>query len=261
MAAYTKGTQSPITTKRNKKSSQNRIISPITVPQGLQQNASLAIQPSETLNEFPSEQEISPVNKISSNKQKQASLNSAELRSSGLLQSAYQQVMGRSSGGVQSQNQGAGNMFGGGGFYESMPALEAASLRLADAALQRDMLSQEQRGLQETGLQRLRGEQEMGLQRMRGGQEMGLQQLRGTQETGLQGLRGRQERGLQTLRGKQESSIASQKERSERRSEVEREIRALERERTAIGAQPYSPSNRAYYDGLGNQINALRRQL
>jgi hypothetical protein len=107
-------------------------------------------------------------------------------RSESLLESSYQQVMGRGAGG-QPTNQPIANQQG---FYGSMPALEAASMRLADAALGREMLAGEYKGSQEMGLQRLRGAQEFGLQGLRGSQEFGLQRLRGEQNSGLERLRG-----------------------------------------------------------------------
>ena len=89
-----------------------------------------------------------------------------------------------------------------------MGELEKASLRLAEAAAQRESRLLAQSGQQAYGLQGLRGEQEYGLQGLRGEQEYGLQGLRGQQETALQRLRGQQEYGLQSLRGQQ--SIAQQ---------------------------------------------------
>jgi hypothetical protein len=74
---------------------------------------------------------------------------------------------------------------GGGGFIGSMGGLEAASMRLADAASKREAGLIGIRGIEETGLQKLRGQQETSLQGLRGQQEKSLQELRGEQEYGL----------------------------------------------------------------------------
>ena len=145
-----------------------------------------------------------------------------------LLESAYGQIIGRTAGGMQAPYQQSGQGAGRGGFYGSMSALEQASMRLADAALYRDLISGKQRG---------------------------------SQEMSLQGLRGSQEMSLQDLRGSQEKGMLSTRAELERKSEIEREIRQLERERAEIGSRPWSRSSSELYASIGSQISNLKRQI
>jgi hypothetical protein len=155
-------------------------------------------------------------------------------RSQSLLQSAYQQVMGRASGAPAGQYQGGSQELSKGGFYGSMPALEAASMRLADAALGREMLAGEYKGSLETGIQQLRG-----------GQEYGLAKLTGSQQA-----------GLQTSRLQAEASAAK----AQQKNQIDSEIRALQLERQRIGATTRSNESVALYQNLNNQIRELQRQ-
>ena len=155
-------------------------------------------------------------------------------RSESLLESAYSQVMGRSAGGTQGQYQEGSKGLSKGGFYGSMPQLESASMRLADAALGREMLAGEYSGQQEYKLQGLRGTQDIGLQGLRGYQELGLQ--------------------AQRLQAEQEASRGASK------AELNKEIRDLEMERIRIGATPRTPSSVDLYNNLGRRISELRRE-
>jgi hypothetical protein len=166
-------------------------------------------------------------------------------RSQSLLQSSYEQVMGRASSAPAGQYKGGSQGLTKGGFYGSMPALEAASMRLADAALGREMLAGEYKGFQETGLQQLRGSQETGLQQLRGSQEYGLAQLTGSQQERLQASR---------LQAESESAKFQQK------NQIDSEIRALQLERQRVGATRRSDENVWLYNNLGNQIRALQNQ-
>jgi len=144
----------------------------------------------------------------------------------------------------------------GGGFIGSMSGLEAASMRLADAAARREAALTGFRGQEERTLQGLRGQQEYGLQGLRGRQDIELQQLRGQQETGLQGLRGQQEFGLQGSRAQQELNL----QKLANQQKIDSEIRQLQLEKQTLGAQSFTQEGRWLYQNLEKQIRELQKQ-
>jgi hypothetical protein len=206
----------------------NKLLSYSTVNGNLAKVGSMSYQSGTSPQAMPSAQ----ADRISQLRQIQSQI--PQNRSQSLLQSSYGQVMGRASGAPAGQYQGGSQGLTKGGFYGSMPALEAASMRLADAALGREMLAGEYKGSQETG----------------------LQQLRGSQEYGLAKLTGSQQAGLQSSRLQAEAAGAK----TQQINQIDSEIRALQLERQRVGATTRSNESVALYNNLNKQIRELQKQ-